>query len=132
MAAIEGNQFLMTKLLLAKDFKVQEKPGIIEIQKNACDKFGNNPLHKAFRFRNHKLVKLLLTKKVGSLLVRNKMGRLPLEIPHNNILSDPNLKKAVTETVPADVISKHDEIQMTKEPDYMFVISRTRMTVLTD
>ena len=101
MAAIEGNQYLMTKLLLEKDFKCQEKPGLIDAQKNALDSLGNNPLHKAFRFRNDKLVRLLLIKKVGSLTDRNQAGRLPLEIPHNSILSDKYLKAAVKESVPA-------------------------------
>ena len=67
-------------------------------------------MHKAFRFRNDKLVRLLLTKKVGSLTTRNQAGRLPLEIPHNNILSDRRLKRAVQESVPADVIAKNDAI----------------------
>ena len=77
---------------------------------NAADSLGNTPLHKAFRFRNARLVRLLLTKKVGSLTTRNQAGRLPLEIPHNSILSDKDLKKAVKESVPADIIAGHEAI----------------------
>ena len=110
MASLEGNQYLMAKLLLQKDFRIQEKPDLIEAQKNAVDRFGNNPLHKAFRFRNPELVALLLKKKVGRLTVRNRMGRLPLEIPHNNILSDKKLKEAVFANVPAHEIAAHDSI----------------------
>ena len=132
MAAIEGNQYLMCRLLLNKDFKIQEKPKLIETQRNACDRYGNNPLHKAFKFRNDKLVRLLLVKNVGDLLARNHAGRLPLEIPHNSILSDPKVKKAVSESVPNDLIAKHDAIVMKKEPDYMFVVNTARKEVLTD
>ena len=67
-------------------------------------------MHKAFRFRNDKLVRLLLVKNVGDLTVRNQAGRLPLEIPHNSILSDKKMKQAVKESVPNDVIAKHDAI----------------------
>jgi len=95
MAAIEGNQYLMARLLLAKDYKIPERPKLIENQMNTCDKHGNNPLHKALRFRNDRLVKLLLERRVGSLTARNKMGRLPLEVPHNSILSDKKLKAAI-------------------------------------
>jgi hypothetical protein len=35
------------------------------------------------------------------------MGRLPLEIPHNSILSDRKLKAAVQESVPADEIARN-------------------------
>ena len=132
MAAIEGNQYLMCRLLLNKDFKIQEKPKLIESQRNMCDQYGNNPLHKAFKFRNDKLVRLLLVKGVGDLLARNHAGRLPLEIPHNSILSDPKMKKAVMESVPNELIAKHDAIVMKKEPDYMFVVNTARKDVLLD
>ena len=122
----------MCRLLLNKDFKIQDKPKLIEKQKNQVDKFGNNPLHKAFRFRNDKLVRLLLVKNVGNLLARNQAGRLPLEIPHNQILSDKKMYKAVKESVPNDFMAKHDEIVMNKEADYMFVVNDSRKDVLLD
>ena len=89
-------------------------------------------MHKAFRFRNDKLVRLLLVKNVGSLLERNQAGRLPLEIPHNQILSDKKMYNAVKESVPNDFMAKHDEIVMRKEPDYMFVVNDSRKDVLLD
>ena len=45
MAAIEGNQYLMCRLLLNKDFKIQEKPKLIETQRNACDRYGLSLIH---------------------------------------------------------------------------------------
>ena len=98
---------MMTRLLLAKDYKIPEKPKLIENQMNTEDKHGNNPLHKAFRFRNDKLVKLLLIRKVGSITSRNKMGRLPLEVPHNSVLSDRKLKAAIQESIPAEEITRN-------------------------
>ena len=67
MAAIEGNQDVVVRLLLNKDFAYPPEQRLIETQRQAKDKFGNNPLHKAFRFRNHKLIRLLMSKHVGSL-----------------------------------------------------------------
>ena len=60
----------------------------------------------AVRFRNDKLVRLLLVKNVGDLTVRNQAGRLPLEIPHNSILSDKKMKQAVKESVPNSRINR--------------------------
>ena len=45
-------------------------------------------MHKACRFRNPAMIDLVLKSKIGSLLQRNKFGRLPLEQPHNDILND--------------------------------------------
>ena len=56
--------------------------------KQDSDKYDNNPLHKACRFRNPKLIKLLLDKKIGAIDQRNAFGKLPLEMPHNDILND--------------------------------------------
>ena len=67
-------------------------------------------MHKAFRFRNDKLIRLLITKNVGDLTVRNQAGRLPLEIPHNSILSDKKMKQAVNESVPNATIARYDAI----------------------
>lgn len=53
-------------------------------------------------------------------------------MPHNSILSDSKLKAAVKESVPADIIAENDSIQITKEPDYMFVVNDHRKDVLTD
>ena len=64
--------------------------------------------------------------------MRNQAGRLPLEIPHNSILSDKKMKQAVKESVPNEVIARHDAIQMKKEPDFMFVVNHTRRDVLLD
>ena len=100
MAAIAGNQDVIVKLLLNKDFKYPPEQRLIEAQKQAKDKFGNNPLHKALRFRNHKMIRLLMARHVGSLTERNRAGRLPLEIPHNNILVDDKIRRAVEENLP--------------------------------
>ena len=51
-----------------------------------------------------------LVKGVGDLTVRNQAGRLPLEIPHNSILSDKKMKQAVNESVPNATIAKYDAI----------------------
>ena len=139
MAAIAGNQDIIVRLLLRKDFKYPPEQRLIEAQKQAKDKFGNNPLHKAFRFRNHKLIRLLLENHVGSLTQRNRAGRLPLEIPHNNILVDEKVRRAVQDNVKqrslssaGHVESEHDFIVFNKEPDYIFEGDRARIGVLTD
>ena len=39
------------------------------------------------------MIEILLKQKIGDLTQRNKIGNLPLEQPHNNILFDPNIKE---------------------------------------
>ena len=100
MAAIEGNQDLIVRLLLNKDFKYPPHQRLIDTQRQAKDKFDNNPLHKACRFRNHKMIAKLMSNHIGSLTQRNRAGKLPLEIPHNDILVDDKVRKAVEENLP--------------------------------
>ena len=38
------------------------------------------------------MIRLLLRHKIGSLTERNHAGRLPLEIPHNNIMMDDKIR----------------------------------------
>ena len=146
MAAIEGNQDLIVRLLLNKDFRYPPEQRLIETQRQARDKLGNNPLHKAFRFRNHKLIRQLMSKHVdgtrlfsGSLTQRNRAGRLPLEIPHNDILVDEKVRRAVEENLPprprggaGGEPAEPDFVVFNKEPDYIFVADRSRVHVLTD
>jgi len=54
----------------------------------SADKFNNNALHKSCRFRNPKMIKMILAKGVGDIMERNSFGKLPLEMPHNDILND--------------------------------------------
>ena len=98
---------------------------------NDTDKFGNNAMHKACRFRNPKMIELLLNEEVGDLQQRNLFGRLPLEMPHNDILNDKKIKACFEAHL---LMHKNlvDKIQLRKEADYMFVVNLSRKEVLTD
>jgi ankyrin repeat protein len=93
LIAIQSNQEKVVRLLLAKKFTYAADPNLIKKQMNASEKFGNNPLHKACRFRNHRLIKLLLEANIGAIDKRNMFGRLPLEMPHNDIMNDLKVRK---------------------------------------
>ena len=60
MLAIENNQEKIVKLILIKDFKYPPNQRMADQMKQNRDKYSNNPLHKACRFRNPRLIKLLL------------------------------------------------------------------------
>lgn len=103
--------------------------------KQLCDIHGNNPLHKACRFRNATLIKLLLDKNIGAIDERNAFGKLPLEMPHNDILNDPRIKEVFKNYMAAnekELLEKKVNITLNKEPDYMFVVKWDRKDVLTD
>lgn len=92
-------------------------------------------MHKACRFRNPRLIKLLLDQKIGDIDRRNSFGKLPLEMPHNDILNDRRIKEVFREYVIAnaeELRRKKVHIQLEKEPDYMFVVKWDRKEVLTD
>lgn len=65
----------------------------------AADRFGNNPLHKACRFRNPKMLRQIIGMNNGNVLFsqRNMFGRLPLEMPHNDILNDKRIHRVFSE-----------------------------------
>ena len=69
----------VVRLLLSKKFTYMSDQKLIERQKQSTDKFGNNAMHKACRFRNADMIDLMLKNKIGKLDQRNKFGRLPLE-----------------------------------------------------
>lgn len=58
----------------------------------STDKFGNNAMHKACRFRNAGMIEILLKNGIGDIIQRNLFGRLPLEQPHNDIMNDKKIK----------------------------------------
>ena len=88
-------------------------------------------MHKACRFRNAKMIDLLLKNKIGDIMQRNKFGRLPLEQPHNEILNDLKIKNVFEEFLVTNT-QYNDCFHLRKEPDYMFVVNRNRQNVLTD
>jgi len=98
---------------------------------NASESFGNNPLHKACRFRNHRLIKLLLEANIGAIDKRNLFGRLPLEMPHNDIMNDLKVRKVFDRHLRTNEHLKK-LIRINKEPDYMFVVNKEREEVLID
>ena len=85
------------RLLLIKDYTYGADPRLIDQQKQLCDARGNNPLHKAVLFRNPRLIKLLLDEGIGDVSKRNTAGKLPLEMPHNDILNDLAIKAVFEE-----------------------------------
>ena len=99
---------------------------------NGYDRFGNNPLHKACRFRNPQMLQLLLQKDIGNVGQRNNNGKLPFEMPHNDILNALSIKKVVLEYKERypDIVDKY--IVLEKEPDYIFIVDKERRDVLTD
>lgn len=69
LVAIESNKFLVVKYILSKTYSgtsVGENK-LIREQMNACDRFGNNPLHKACRFRNPKMIEILFKHDIGDI-----------------------------------------------------------------
>ena len=58
-------------------------------------------------------------------------GKRPLEMPHNDICNDPLIKEVFE-----DFISENpfyfNKISINKEPDYIFVVDRSRKDVLID
>ncbi len=88
-------------------------------------------MHKACRFRNVNMIKILLENNIGSLEQRNYLGRLPLEMPHNDILNDLNIKKVFEEYLEKKPNLK-SKVNLNPEPDYMFVVNLSRKDVLTE
>ena len=88
-------------------------------------------MHKACRFRNVNMIKMLLDKEIGSLEQRNYLGKLPLEMPHNDILNDLRIRKVFEEYFEKNPHLK-SKINLNPEPDYMFVVNLSRKDVLTD
>ena len=88
-------------------------------------------MHKACRFRNVNMIKMLLDKEIGSLEQRNYLGKLPLEMPHNDILNDLRIRKVFEEYFEKNPHLK-GKINLNPEPDYMFVVNLSRKDVLTD
>ena len=125
MVAIENNQLKVVKMLLVKDYSCPSDPKLLRRQMMATDKFGNNAMHKACRFRNPQMIDLLLKEGIGDLEQRNLFGKLPIEQPHNNILSDDDIKNIFTQYV---MQNKHmeDKINLNLEADFMFVASTER------
>ena len=60
LAAIENNQLQVIDLLLKKSFTCASDAKCIARQKASTDLFGNNAMHKACRFRNSKMIEILL------------------------------------------------------------------------
>ena len=88
MIALENGKDSVVRLLISRKLYSKTKLNVLEHQKQAVDFFGNNPMHKACRFRNRNLIELLMQNNIGYLSKRNKLGMLHLEIPHNDILND--------------------------------------------
>ena len=128
--AIEANSHRVVNLILNKTFSFPSIPKLIDRQKFAVDKFGNNPLHKACRFRNHRMIKMIIGMSNNLIKQRNVFGQLPLEMPHNDILNDERIKKIFAAHLNqyADLIT---HIKLEKEPDYVFVVAKDRIEVLT-
>ena len=88
-------------------------------------------MHKACRYRNPRMIEMLLDEGIGSVHQRNMMGKLPIEMPHNDILNDLEIKKVFEQYIERNPQCA-DVIKLNKEPDYMFVVNRSRKDVLID
>ena len=60
---------------------------------SSSDKYGNNAMHKACRFRNASMISMILESGIASISQRNMMGKTPVEMPHNDILNDLQIKQ---------------------------------------
>ena len=67
LIAIETNQLSIVQMILNKEWIYRGDSKKVKKQMNSTDVFGNNALHKACRFRNPDMLKLLLNKKIGSI-----------------------------------------------------------------
>ena len=67
MVAIENNELKVVELILIKEYVYSRNQKMADAMMQSSDKHGNNALHKACRFRNPHLIKLLLDKKIGAI-----------------------------------------------------------------
>lgn len=88
-------------------------------------------MHKACRFRNHHMIKMLLDANIGDVLQRNMFGKRPLEMPHNDICNDPDIHRVFHHFIHENPYY-YGKLIINKEPDYIFVVNRERWTVLED
>ena len=130
MAAIDGQSLDSVTLLLNKDYVYPPDSTLIKQQMSAIDKFGNSPLHKAFRYRKLDIIKKMFEYQIGDLRQRNVLGKTPLEIPHNDPLVDVELKDMVRQEL--GPIEKEDGISLEKEPDYIFECPLSRVAIIED
>ena len=72
---------------------------------------------------------MLLDSGIAQIDQRNKLGNLPLEMPHNDILNDLEIKM-VFQTYLEQNPQFKSTIILKKEPDYMFVVNQQRKEVL--
>ena len=77
------------------------------------------------------MIKMLLDANIGDVLQRNHFGKRPLEMPHNDICNDPNIKKVFEEFISENAFY-FNKIIINKEPDYIFIVDRSRRDVLID
>lgn len=138
LSAIENNSERVVRLILNKTFVYGPDPKLLERQMLSADKFKNNPLHKACRFRNHKMLKQIVRISSSLIKERNVFGKLPLEMPHNDILNDEKIKAVFATFLNDNSIGEREDnnqlkhyIKLEKEPDYVFVVAKDRLEVLT-
>lgn len=78
------------------------------------------------------MLELLLDKEVGDMRQRNNQAKLPFEMPHNDILNAESIKAVVQEYRLRKGAWIENYVVMDKEPDYIFVVNKERINVLTD
>ena len=67
LIAIENNQLSVVQMILSKEWIYRADSRLVKQQMNSTDVFGNNALHKACRFRNPDMIKLLLDKNISDI-----------------------------------------------------------------
>jgi len=67
LIAIENNQQSVVQMMLNKEWIYKADSRLIKQQMNSTDVYGNNALHKACRFRNPEMIKLLLEKNISDI-----------------------------------------------------------------
>ena len=78
------------------------------------------------------MLKLLLSNNIGDLGQRNNHGKLPFEMPHNDIINAESIKEVILEynETHEDIVDKY--VVLEKEADYIFIVDKERQNVLTE
>ena len=95
----------------------------LEAQMLSTDSIGNNPLHYAFRSRKPATAEFMIRAGYGDLEERNHQGKTPKESTHQRKMI-PQTKKLLAQFDPS--------AQRPQEPDYIFIVNKSRVEVLYD
>ena len=78
------------------------------------------------------MLKILLDNDIAQLGQRNNIGKLPFEMPHNDIVNAESIKEVIMEYSQRCPQQVEDFIVTEKEADYIFIANKEREQVLID